>query len=331
MTVQSEGVQTRSPRGGSDGGATPPAPAGRKPGSGAGALSRATPYALLLPASLATLVLLGYPIVKIVMISFQKLNMFQLIQHVTDWNGLRNYTDQLTSAQFWHTAERSLFFMLAQVALIMVGGALVGLLLNRLGKRMRLLLSVALVLAWAMPVVASTTVYQWLFDSQYGVADWFLAKLGWHSMAHYNWFGSQLSTFVVIGLLIVWASIPFVAFNMYAALTTIPGELYEAARMDGAGAWRVFRFVVFPALRPFFLGTTFLEVIWVFKAFTQVLTINQGGPDRLTETLPVYAYVEGFGNQHYGVGAAIAVLTIVILLALTGYYLRIILKQEDEL
>ncbi len=69
-----------------------------------------------------------------------------------------------------------------------------------------------------------------------------------------------------------------------------------------------------PFLRPFLYATTFLEIIWVFKAFVQVYTFNQGGPDRLTEILPVYAYVEGVGNQHYGMGAAIAVLTILIML-----------------
>ena len=85
-----------------------------------------------------------------------------------------------------------------------------------------------------------------------------------------------------------------------------------------------------PFLKPFLLATTFLEVIWVFKAFVQVFAINQGGPDRLTEILPVYAYVEGIGNQHYGMGSAIALLTILILLILTSYYLRIVSKQEED-
>ncbi|MEZ0066045.1 N,N'-diacetylchitobiose transport system permease protein [Streptacidiphilus sp. MAP12-20] len=331
MTVQSEGVQTRSSNRGSGDGDVVASKRSGQSGKAAGIASRATPYLLLLPAALATVVLLGYPVVKLVLISFQKLNPFQLIQHVTVWNGFKNYTDQLTSAEFWHTAERSVIFTLINVVLIMVGGSLVGLLLNRLGKSMRLFLSVALILAWAMPVVASTTVYQWLFDSQFGVVNWFLDKLGWHSMANYNWFSSQYSTFAVIILLIVWASIPFVAFTMYAALTTIPNEHYEAARMDGAGALKIFRFVVFPALKPFFMSTAFLEIIWVFKCFTQVIAINQGGPDRLTETLPVYSFVEGVGNQHFGSGAAIAVLTILILLCLMAYYLRTILKQEDEL
>jgi N,N'-diacetylchitobiose transport system permease protein len=256
--------------------------------------------------------------------------MAQLIQHVTEWNGIENYEETLTSEQFWRVTLRSILFTAANVVLIMIGGTLIGLLLARLGRRMRFTLLIGLVLAWAMPVVAATTVYQWLFAQRFGVVNWVLDKLGWHSMADYSWTSSQMSTFFVVTVLIVWMSIPFVAINLYAATTTIPNELYEAASLDGAGAWRSFTTVTMPFLRPFLYATTFLEIIWVFKAFVQVYTFNEGGPDRLTEILPVYAYVEGVGNQHYGMGAAIAVLTILILLGLTSYYLRIVLKQEED-
>ncbi len=327
MAAQSTSTRSRPHRGESP--PDPPAVTARR--RGPGNLSRSVPYLLILPALLATAVLLAYPLVRNLIISFQDLGPFQLIQHTTQWDGFRNYTEQLTSSQFWDTTGRSLVFTAANVVLIMVFGALVGLLLNRLGKRMRLMLSLGLVLAWAMPVVAGTTVYQWLFDTQYGVVNWALAKLGWHGMAGYDWFSGQLSTFAVITLMIVWQSVPFVAINLYAGLTTVSAELFEAARMDGAGPWRTFRSVTFPILKPFFLSTTFLEIIWVFKAFTQVYALNGGGPEGLTETLPVYAFVEGVGNQHYGAGAAISTLTIVILLVLMSYYFRIILKQEDDL
>ncbi|WP_079062680.1 carbohydrate ABC transporter permease [Peterkaempfera griseoplana] len=338
MAVEAERVKARSSDRQRTAASRTSGPAGRSSGQRrrgsadrATLLGRSAPYLLLLPATLVTLLLLGYPLLKNLELSFQNLNIRQFIQHLTEWNGVQNYQDLLSSGEFWHTAVRSLFFTLANVALIMIGGTLVGLLLNRLGKKMRLLLSTGLMLAWAMPIVASTTVFTWLFDSQFGVVDWMLSQLGWSGMAQYNWMSTQLSAFSVITLLIVWGSIPFVAFNMYAGLTTISKELFEAARMDGAGAWRTFTQLTFPILRPFFLSTTFLEVIWVFKCFTQVVAINGGGPERSTETLPVYAFVEGVGNQHFGMGAAISVLTILILLVLMAYYFRIIVKQEDEL
>ncbi|MET9071490.1 sugar ABC transporter permease [Streptomyces sp. NPDC004232] len=330
MSVQTEGTdtagepavrkaRTAGPPTGEDRGSRSPSRGGA-----------AAPYLLLLPALLATLVLLGWPLVKNGMLSFQNLNPRQLIQHLTEWNGTDNYKEVLTGSDFWHVVERSVVFTAINVVLIMVLGTLTGLLLARLGKRMRLLLLIGLVLAWAMPILAATTVYQWLFAQRFGVVNWVLDKLGWHSMAGYNWFGTQTSTFSVIILLIVWQSIPFVAINLYAATTTIPGELYEAASLDGAGAWKSFTSVTFPFLRPFLYSTTFLEVIWVFKAFAQVFAINEGGPDHLTETLPIYAFVQGVGNQHFGVGAAISFLTVLVLLVLTSYYLRMVLKQEED-
>lgn len=292
--------------------------------------SRTAPYLLLLPALLATAVLLGYPLVKNGMLSFQNLNPRQLILHLTEWNGVENYKEVLGGSDFWKVVERSIFFTAANVVLIMLLGTLIGLLLTRLGKKMRLLLLFGLVLAWAMPIIAATTVFQWLFAQRFGVVNYVLDTLGWHSMADYNWTSTQFSTFALVTLVIVWMSIPFVAINLYAASTTIPKELYEAASLDGAGAWKSFTSVTFPFLKPFLLATTFLEVIWVFKSFAQLFAINGGGPDRLTETLPVYAFVEGVGNQHFGMGAAISFLTIIVLLALTGYYLRTVLKQEED-
>ncbi|CAM5264846.1 MULTISPECIES: carbohydrate ABC transporter permease [Streptomyces] len=290
----------------------------------------AAPYLLLLPALLATAVLLGWPLVKNGVLSFQNLNPRQLIQHLTEWNGVDNYQEVLSGGDFWRVVERSVFFTAVNVVLIMVLGTLVGLLLARLGAKMRLLLMIGLVLAWAMPVIAATTVYQWLFAQRFGVVNWVLDKLGWHSMADHNWLQTQFSTFAVITLLLVWQSIPFVAINLYAATTTIPRELYEAASLDGAGAWKSFTSVTLPFLRPFLYATTFLEVIWIFKAFPQIFAMNEGGPDHLTETLPIYAYVEGVGNQHFGVGAAISFLTILVLLVITSYYLRMVLKQEED-
>ena len=306
------------------------APPGGPAASSKKRVGGSAPYLLLLPALLVTAVLLGYPLVKNGMLSFQNLNPRQLILHLTEWNGFDNYTEVLGSSEFWKVVERSIFFTAANVVLIMVLGTLIGLLLARLGKKMRLLLMLGLVLAWAMPLIAATTVYQWLFAQRFGVVNYVLDSLGWHSMADYNWTSTQFSTFSLVTLVIVWMSIPFVAINLYAASTTIPKELYEAASLDGAGSWKSFTSVTLPFLKPFLLATTFLEVIWVFKSFAQLFAINGGGPDRLTETLPVYAFVEGVGNQHFGMGSAISFLTIIVLLAMTGYYLRTVLKQEED-
>lgn len=288
------------------------------------------PYALTAPAVVSLLVFLGYPLVKNVIISFRQLGRTEMISRETVWAGLQNYADLFSDDMFLSVVVRTFVFTAVNIILIMVVGTLVGLLLNRLGKLMRLVLSVALVLAWAMPVVASATVFRWLFDTQFGVMNWVMRCLGFDGYEQHNWFGSGFSTLTIATLMIVWMSVPFVALNLYAGLTTISGELYEAARMDGASGTRIFRSVVFPIMKPFFLITTFLEIIWVFKAFAQIMALNAGGPDRASETLPVFAYIEGMKQMHFGFAAAASVLTILILLIAMSFYFRLILKQEDE-
>ncbi|PJE96256.1 sugar ABC transporter permease [Streptomyces carminius] len=282
------------------------------------------------PAVIALLVFLGYPLVRNLVLSFQQLGRTEMISRKTVWTGLGNYTELLADEFFWTVVTRTFVFTAANVVLIMVFGTLVGLLLNSLGGRMRLVLSLALVMAWAMPIVASATVFRWLFDTQFGVVNWALRTLGLDGYEQHNWFDTGFSTLAIVTLMIVWASVPFVALNLYAGLTTISGELYEAARMDGASNWRIFRSVVFPMLKPFFLITVFLEIIWVFKAFAQIVALNSGGPDRGSETLPVFAYIEGMAQMNFGVAAAASVLTILILLVAMSFYFRLILKQEEE-
>ncbi|MGW2037700.1 carbohydrate ABC transporter permease [Streptomyces virginiae] len=338
MTVHSQGAVTSAPQDAppkSDGLPETPAPAtgpGARPprGGGKSLPTGWLPYLLVAPAVLALATLLLYPLIKNVILSLQDINKVEFIQRKYPFAGFDNYTELLGDPDFWTVVVRSFAFTLANVALIMLLGSLIGILLNKLGKKMRLVLSMALVMAWAMPIVASVQVFRWLFDEQFGVMNWVMRTAGFSGYEQHNWMETGLSTMVIVTILVVWGSIPFVALNMYAGLTTVGAELYEAARMDGANGWQTFWKIVFPNLKPFFLITTFLEVIWVFKAFTQVYAMNKGGPDRASEILPVFAYVEGQSQAHYGLAAAISVLTIVILVIVMSFYFRLILKQEEE-
>lgn len=338
MTVHSQGATTSAPQdaplksaGRPEKAATDTGPSRTSPRGGGKSLpSGWMPYLLVGPAVLALATLLLYPLIKNVILSFQDINKVEFIQRKYPFAGFANYTELLGDSNFWTVVVRSIAFTMGNVALIMVIGSLIGILLNKLGKKMRLVLSMALVMAWAMPIVASVQVFQWLFDEQFGVMNWVMRTAGFSGYEQHNWMATGLSTLTIVTILVVWGSIPFVALNMYAGLTTVGAELYEAARMDGANGWQTFWKIVFPNLKPFFLVTTFLEVIWVFKAFTQVYAMKKGGPDRASETLPVFAYVEGQSQAHYGLAAAISVLTILILVIVMSFYFRLILKQEEE-
>ena len=135
---------------------------------------------------------------------------------------------------------------------------------------------------------------------------------------------------MVATIIVVWMGIPFVAFTIYAGLTQVPKDLEEAAAIDGAGPWQRFRDVVLPMLKPILLILTALSVLWDFRVFTQIYVLQRaGGINRETNLLGVYAYRISIGENRFDVGAAVAVVMVVITLLLTVVYLRQMARQED--
>ncbi|GAA3382176.1 carbohydrate ABC transporter permease [Cryptosporangium minutisporangium] len=280
------------------------------------------PYILVVPSLLALGVLFGYPVFLLFRMSFQQLGFGELVQRLTIWIGFDNYTEILGDSEFWQVVGRTVAFTAVCVALTMALGTGIGLLLVRLGKKMRIAVSASLVIAWAVPIITATTLFQWLFDVNYGVVNWFLGT------PKHDWFATGLSTFGVIVTVIVWQAVPFVAFTVQAGVLSIPEEYYEAARMDGAGPVRAFREITLPILRPILAVLTFLSTIWDFKVFAQVWAIRQGGPDEQTITLPLYLYDVGIASKQYGLAAAGAVVMVLILAVGMVFYLRHMLKTE---
>ncbi|RJQ75887.1 carbohydrate ABC transporter permease [Amycolatopsis panacis] len=290
---------------------------------------RRLPYLLLLPATVTVLALVGYPVLSAVLTSFRQSDLAELVSGETVWNGLGNYTAVLSDPAFWLSTVRTLLFTAACVSTSVLGGLLVALLMRHVHRVVRGVLQVSLVLAWAMPMLAATTVFQWMFDQNYGILNKTLVQLGFPSFAGYSWFSTGWSTMAVIMVLIAWQSIPFVAFTLYAGILGVPGELYEAASLDGASSWQAFRSVTWTALRPLINIVTFLSLLWDFKVFTQVWAIRQGGPDGGSTTLPVLQFIKGIATSHFGVAAAVSVLMTLMLVAITWQNLRLMLRAEE--
>lgn len=286
------------------------------------------PYLLIAPTLLTTAYLLAYPLVRNVVISFQTFGMAELIRGGAAFAGFANYGAVLSDPEFWSVTYRTLVFTAINVVLIMVLSTVVALLVVRLGRAMRLLVLGGLVLTWATPMIAATTVFQWMFSSQLGVVNWALVSLGFEQFRGHTWFADGPQTFAILVALIVWQSVPFAALTLYAAMTTVPAELYEAARIDGAGGFRSFRSITFPVLRPMFGLVTCLEVIWVGKAFVQIWVISEGGPGRATTTLPVYAYQVAQSLHRYDLGAVVSMLMVVLLVLALLFYFRHMFRAE---
>jgi N,N'-diacetylchitobiose transport system permease protein len=245
------------------------------------------------------------------------------------WVGFDNYTQALSDPQFWEITIRTLVFTAALVIGTLLVALFVALLMRHLNPVVRVVLQVTLVLAWATPVIATTTVFQWIFDQQYGILNKTLDRLGFHGFIGYSWFSTGASTLTVIGLLILWQAVPFVAFTLYAGLIGVPKEQYEAAGIDGASAWQTFWAVSWPAIRPILTMVTFLSVLWDFKVFGQVWAIRQGGPDGGSTTLPIYLYLKGVAGSHFGAAAAIATLMLLVLVALTARYVQLLVRTQE--
>jgi N,N'-diacetylchitobiose transport system permease protein len=292
----------------------------------------ALPYVAIAPAFVTFVFLLGYPVYLVVQTSLQHFGLKQLINGGATWVGLQNFRTIVGDPEFLSVVVRTFLFMAANVGLTIVVGTLMALLLERLGRRVRLAVSGAMILAWATPALTGSVVFQWLFDSKLGVVNWAIGSLGiFGSWLNHSWFDTGFSTFSIITLLIVWQSVPFVAFSLYAGILSIPHELSETARVDGANERQIFRFVKFPALRPLLLILTFLSIIWDFKVFTQVWTVAQGGPDGATVTLSIFAYITGVSRSQYGIAAAASVVMVLLLLLVLIPYIQRMLKSQDDL
>ncbi|GAA1126629.1 sugar ABC transporter permease [Nocardioides aquiterrae] len=289
----------------------------------------ALPYLLVLPAVVALGFALGYPLVRQVVLSFQEFGLAQQFGRPPEWVGLANYRELVTDAYLWRVALRSLVFCLVNAAVTMVLGVGLALLMRHMSKGIRVAVQSALLLAWAMPVVATLTVWQWLFDTQYGVVNWLLTHAGRDYEGH-SWLLQPLSFFFVATVIVVWMSVPFVAFTVYAALTQVPEDLVEAAEIDGAGPFQRLRNVVLPSIRGVLLVVGLLQVIWDLRVFTQIYVLQQaGGSTHDTNLLGTYIYRLGIGGGKFGMAAAVAIFMLVLTVVLTGPYVRAMLRQED--
>jgi N,N'-diacetylchitobiose transport system permease protein len=213
----------------------------------------------------------------------------------------------------------------------MVIGVAVAVLMTQLGTATRLILQVGLLLAWAMPILASLTVWQWLFDTQYGVINWVLSNvLGQEQFAGRSWLISPLSFFFVATVIVVWMSVPFVAFSVYAGLTQVPTDTIEAAQIDGASAWQRFWTIIVPMIKPVLLIVGLLQIIWDLRVFTQIFVLQDaGGVARDTNLIGTYIYRLGIGEGQFGLAAAASWFILLLTVVVSIFYVRVLLREEE--
>jgi len=292
--------------------------------------STKVPYVLIVPAVVALLLGLGYPLVWQIITSLQKYGLAQQFGQPPEFVGFDNFANLIWDGQFWEVLVRSLLFCVVTAALTVVLGVLFAVLMNSVGKVVRLILQIAMLLAWAMPVAAATTVFIWLFDRRRGVVNYLLDSLPGVDMNRYDWLGNPLTFFVVACALIVWMSVPFVAFAVYAGLTQISDEVMEAAQIDGANAWQRFRRIIMPMIRPVLSIVLLLQLIWDLRVFAQITLLKDAGSKSSDfDLLGTYIYKLGVASNDFGVASAVSIVVLIVTIAISWAYVRELIKEDE--
>lgn len=284
---------------------------------------RMVPLLLLLPALVVMVAIYGYPMLRLLWLSLHEFALPQLMgTKPSEFVGFAHFVDMFTDSAFWLVVVRTVVFMVACVVSTIVIGLGIALLMRSASRPIRLTLTGTLILAWAAPWIVVTAVFQWMVDYQFGVVNYILDQLPFVHMIHHNWFIHPWQGFIVIGGVVVWQAVPFPAIAFHAGLMQVPRDLEEAARVDGGGPRKVFRHVTLPVLRPILLIVTIYSIIWDFQVFNQAYIMLDNRPTPNYYLFSIYSFMEAFGSEKFGLGAAIAVVMVLMLVGFTFTYIR---------
>jgi multiple sugar transport system permease protein len=267
-------------------------------------------YGMLTPTLAAVGLLMAYPLYVAVHLSFRGGEITDL-QNLGQYPlTLANYVEVITDPELLGDIWRSIVYTVGVVAPAFAIGLGLALLLNRTFPGRRIVRPLAL-LPWAVPGVVVSAAFSWMLDGSFGVVNHLLRSVGLID-GNVAWLADSRTAMAGVIIPTVWKFYPFFTLVLLAALQAVPGELYEAARMDGARAWQQFRYVTWPALRAPASLAIVITGVGVFREFDFIFPLTGGGPDDATRTLAVRIYNEAFEFFGFGVSAALGVVTMFI-------------------
>ena len=296
--------------------------------TGAALVEYRVAYAYTLPATIGMIFLVFFPFFYGIALSFTNANLYNSDKSIFEtWVGLQNYLSIVSDFNIAHrTAEglvwnysnfyyTLLFTILWTVANVVIGvslGLALALTLNLKGFALRPVYRVLLILPWAMPNYITALIFQGMFHQQFGVINQMLQIFGIHAIA---WFDHPFTSFLAVLTTNGWLSFPFMMVIALSALQSIPADLYEAARVDGASRWQQFRSITLPSLKPALVPAIILSVIWTFNQFNVIYLVSAGQPAGATEILITQSYKLAFEQYRYGYAAAYSTIIFLILFA----------------
>ncbi len=282
-------------------------------------------YVLILPSVILIAAIYFYPVGSGIWQSFHNFN------RVKPWAykfiGIQNYITALGTHQVWVALRTSAIWTIGGVGFSYLLGLICALLLND-KFRLRGVYRAILLLPWIVPPVVSGTSMLWMFNDQTGLVNRLLRNLHLIDQPIYWLSKPNLAMFAVITVH-VWRSFPFMMITILSALSSIPDDIYEAGRIDGASSWQLFRYITFPLILPVSIITMVLSSIWTFNDFGTIWVMTGGGPANATTTLIILSYKEAFQRFNVGYGTSLAVIAMILMLAIGALYLRLQARQQD--
>jgi multiple sugar transport system permease protein len=265
-----------------------------------------------------------YPVLYAVRISFYKYVLTKPKSH--PFIGLDNFTEVITSYYFRTSLVNTAIFTMAVVIGVTIFGLIVAMLLNS-KVRTANTLKILILLPWAIPSVVGGLMWKWILNADFGILSGILYGLGIIHQ-YIPFLANPTLAKLSMVMATIWKEGPLAAIFFLAGLQLIPSELYEAARIDGGGGWRIFRYVTLPLLRPIMLIVVVYETITAILVFDLIYVLTGGGPGDSTSMISWFAYAEIFKNLNLGHGVALAIIIALITLVLIMVYLRVIKFEE---
>jgi multiple sugar transport system permease protein len=286
--------------------------------------SRLVPYLLLAPALGFIVLFIVYPL---------GLNFYTSFQHrvfteptANRFIGLANYVTVAKDPTFWLVLRQSAVWVVGSLAFQFVLGLALALLLNERFPARGLYRSLILS-PWAISGVIIAIMWKWMYNPQVGVLNELLVRLGLvsHRLAFLADPSTSLAAVMVTN---IWRGTPFFAVMLLAALQAVPKALYEAAEMDGAGAWQRFLHVTLPSILPMVFAALLLRTIWIFNDVDLIFVMTDGGPVRASETVATFLYKKASRDLDFGMGSALAMVMFAILMTITAFYYRAFRRSD---
>lgn len=278
-------------------------------------------WGLILPALLTILLVALFPLVWTLWESLH-LHDLRMPWLGKPFVGLDNYGEAFADPRFWAAMGHTVFFAVVSVGLELIIGLWLALALNRT-FRGRGLVRASVLVPWAIPTVVSALLWRFMFEGQHGIVNEALVRVGVLDQP-VVWFIQPVAAWVPVILADVWKTTPFVALLLLAGLQNIDASLYEAARIDGASAWRQFRHVTLPLLKPAILVALIFRTLDAFRVFDLIYALTGGGPGTSTEPIALYTFNVLLQNLQFGYGSALSLIVFLVTFGLALIYIRVV-------